>query len=130
MKDTLKKYKRQMWWWGFLRNALRFVGVILCFAGVFAIICLLLGVFKKIEVEGITLTMKLFLYLLIAVFVVIPVYLIQKMVVTSTRCRKALARLDLLIIRLELQLDNELTTTQIDRELQLVARIFESQPFF
>ena len=124
--DTLKKYKRRMWWWGFWRNALRFIGIILCFAGITAIICFLLGVFSNVEVKNITLTMKLFLYILIAVFAVIPIYLIYKMAVTGSKCRMALSRLNLLIIRLELQLDNELAKTQTDRELQLIARIFES----
>ena len=124
MVKELKKYRRRLSWRCFRWNFLRFIVVALGIACIAIITGVLLGWCDNYKVnEEIHGILLLFFILLL---IIVTGYVSYRMIESRSRYRCALTRLDLLMIRLQINKEKDTVLSNIDHELQLVARILET----
>lgn len=124
MVDVIKTFRgklaRRCFWW----SLIRLIVVALCITCIAFITGVLLGWRVNYKVnEAIYGILLLFFILLL---ILVAGYVCYRMVVSCSRYRCALARLDLLMTRLQINKEKGTVQSNIDHELQLVARILET----
>ena len=102
----------------------RTVAILLCAAAIVLALMAVVGWCDQLKVEG-TFS-KVLLITIMAVLLAVAAIVGLNMLKNRRRFNVALARLDSLILRLEINDDKNMTTAAINRELQLIARILET----
>ena len=126
MGDIIRKYRNGLICGLFWRNICRFVAVLLSAACMIVITFALMGWIEKYKVEGVI--GKVILLFFVVVLLAIALFIGYKMVIINNRYRCAITRTNTLLFRVRMDKDNGITRGEIDRELQLIARILESSP--
>lgn len=115
----IRGYKNNMRIKYYLVAIIRVVIILTCLAGVVAILC-------AISITKNKLSVKVLLVFLIVVLLAFSGFMVYRMIVVGRRYRAALDRLNLLDLRLKLKQDYDLSSSKLERELQIIARILES----
>lgn len=97
----------------------------LCAAAIVLALTAVVGWCDQLEVNNVF--SKVLLLAMMAVQLLVAIIVGYGLPKNRKRYNAALARLDLLILRLEINDDKDLTTAAINRELQLITRILETQ---
>ena len=121
ISDYRRKIRNQRNWGLIFRT----VAISLCAAAIVLALMAVVGWCDQLKVEG-TFS-KVLLITIMAVLLVVAAIVGLYMLKNRRRFNVALARLDSLILRLEINDDKDMTTAAINRELQLIARILETQ---
>lgn len=119
--DHRRKIRNQRNWGIVFRT----ITLLLCASAVVLALTAIVGWYDQLKVED-TFS-KVLLITMMAVLLVVAAIVGLNMLKNRRRFNVALTRLDSLILRLEINDDKNMTTAAINRELQLITRILETQ---
>lgn len=117
--DSFRRKLKCRYWGG---EVFRALVVLSCFTGLYAIICAIIGCHFGFKVDG--LLAQILLVFLLLVLLGFAGFMVFRIIGVGRRYRASIARLDILGLLLNLNMDKDLNS-KFEKELQMIARILE-----
>ena len=125
MEELINNYRNKIWQRRFWGTMLRMLIVLLCVAVITFVLSAIVGWLDNWNVSG-SLSTTL-LVVLIAVLMIVVGFVGIRIILVRYRLNAAITRLDLLILWLKLNREKDNSIDKIERELQIITRIFDNK---
>lgn len=126
IKQHTGRFRNKMNFKYYAGVAFRLLVILFCIASIAVIMYAIMGVQDDFKTDTNNVLAIILLVFLIMVFLAFAGFMVHRMIVVGRRYRAALDRLALWDLRLSLNQDNDLSSSKLERELQIIARILES----
>lgn len=124
VKGCVRRYKKTVRFHYYTSVFLKLCLIVACLLGIIVITCSITGYCERLFVDG--LFAKILLVFLLLVLLCTIGFVVNRLVVVGNRYRSVFSRLDVLLLRLDLDLEKDSQTSMLEKELQLITRTLES----